>query len=85
MNRNTTLPPPDPTEAEIQKKAYHLWLEGGSHEGRELDNWFAAKELLLHHHGRAIENHRKPAPKPSAKATVARGAKTVPLPAVARG
>ena len=51
----------EPTEAEIQKKAYYLWLEGGCREGTELDNWFAAKELLLHHHGRTVERpHAKP-------------------------
>ncbi len=43
--------PHDPSEAEIQKTAYHLWIEGGRLEGVELDNWLAAKELLRHHHG----------------------------------
>ena len=42
----------EPSEAEIQKAAYHLWVEGGCLEGVELDNWLAAKELLRHHHGR---------------------------------
>ncbi|MBS0663790.1 MAG: DUF2934 domain-containing protein [Verrucomicrobia bacterium] len=41
----------EPTEAEIQKMAYHLWVEGGCLEGVELDNWLAAKELLRHRHG----------------------------------
>jgi Protein of unknown function (DUF2934) len=54
----TTLKPkpdfilPEPTEADIQKKAYHRWIEGGRLEGVELDNWFAAKELLRHGHRR---------------------------------
>lgn len=47
-----TSPQHDPTEAEIQKVAYQLWLEGGCQPGVELDNWLAAKELLKHHHGR---------------------------------
>ena len=50
---NTVPPPPEPSEAEIQKVAYRLWVEGGCVAGRESDNWFAAKELLRHHHGRA--------------------------------
>ena len=41
----------EPGEAEIQKLAYQLWLEGGCREGAELDNWLAAKELLRHRHG----------------------------------
>jgi hypothetical protein len=49
--KNTTDPLPEPTEAEIQSKAYHLWVEGGCQSGVELDNWLAAKELLRHHHG----------------------------------
>lgn len=48
-----------PTEAEIQHQAYLLWLEGGCRPGRELDDWLAARELLLHHHGRS------PATKPA--------------------
>jgi hypothetical protein len=46
---------PEPSEAEIQKKAYHLWIEGGCLEGVELDNWQAAREFLSHHHGAAGE------------------------------
>jgi hypothetical protein len=42
-----------PSEAEIQHEAYRLWLEGGRQEGVELENWFAAKERLMHHHGPA--------------------------------
>ena len=52
-----TPPPHDPDEAEIQRQAYHLWIDGGRLEGVELDNWFAAKELLRHRHGHA----RRPA------------------------
>lgn len=55
MNTQPTpvLTLPEPSEAEIQKVAYRLWIEGGCQQGVERDNWFAAKELLRHHHGRA--------------------------------
>ena len=46
-------PVAEPSENEIQKQAYHLWVEGGCLEGVELDNWLAAKELLRHRHGHA--------------------------------
>lgn len=84
MNQNTTPPLPEPTEAEIQKKAYHLWIEGGCRDGSELDHWFAAKELLMHHHGRVVESRHQPAAKPSAK-TPTRESNTIRFPAVAQG
>ncbi|MBL9187616.1 MAG: DUF2934 domain-containing protein [Opitutaceae bacterium] len=55
----------EPTEAEIQKAAYHLWVEGGCLEGVELDNWLAAKELIRHHHGAV---HAQPKHRPAASA-----------------
>jgi hypothetical protein len=54
---------PGPTEAEIQHEAYRLWLEGGRQEGVEIENWFAAKERLLHHHGPAAKISARPKPK----------------------
>jgi hypothetical protein len=49
----------DPTEAEIQHAAYLLWVEDGRPEGRDLEHWLAAKELLTHRHGRdASTGHR---------------------------
>lgn len=36
----------EPTEAEIQKEAYFLWLESGGLAGRDLDNWLVAEERL---------------------------------------
>lgn len=53
MKKSAPAPTQEPSEAEIQKAAYHLWVEGGCLEGVELDNWLAAKELLRHHHGRS--------------------------------
>lgn len=49
--------PPEPTEAEIQHTAYLLWLENGQPSGRDLEHWFAAKELLRHHHARSARRH----------------------------
>jgi hypothetical protein len=38
----------EPAEAEVQKLAHRLWVDGGCLEGVELENWHAAKELLCH-------------------------------------
>jgi hypothetical protein len=58
----------EPTEAEIQHQAYLLWMERGCRLGCEQDDWFAARELLRHHHGRAPAPKREhPAKKASAK------------------
>lgn len=58
----------EPTEAEIQTQAYHLWIDGGCLEGVELDNWLTAKELLKHRHGH-VHGHAvrggHPVPPPS--------------------
>jgi hypothetical protein len=70
MRKNAPHAPvlPEPSEAEIQKAAYHLWIEGGRLEGVELDNWHAARELLRHHHGAAHPAKRKAAAaKPAAQ------------------
>jgi hypothetical protein len=53
MKNQPSPPVPAPSEAEIQKEAYHLWIDGGCLEGVEVDNWLAAKELLRHRHGHA--------------------------------
>ena len=50
---------PAPTEAEIQHAAYLLWIENGRPEGRDLDHWLAAKELLCHRHGRDTPTRRR--------------------------
>jgi len=66
----TRPPPHEPTEAEIQKAAYYLYLESGCAPRRELDHWFAAKELLRHHHGRdggRLHGHHPPVSVPSPK------------------
>jgi hypothetical protein len=55
---------PEPTEAEIQKEAYLIWLASGCEPDRALDHWLAARELLRHRHG------RPPGPRPAKAATV---------------
>ena len=61
---------PEPTEQEIQHAAYLLWIEGGRPEGRDLEHWLEAKEMLCHRHGRDATT-RKPAPEISPPALVA--------------
>lgn len=66
MKTKPTTPAPahTPTEPEIQELAYRLWIEGGCRPGVELDNWFAAEEMLRHRvhvppadHARAKPHH----------------------------
>ena len=52
MKLKTTTPTPGPTEAEIQHAAYLIWIEDGRPEGRDLEHWMTAKEMLCHRHGR---------------------------------
>jgi len=59
MKTNTIASPPEPTEAEIQHAAYLLWIENGRPEGRDLEHWLEAKELLCHRHGRDAQTQRK--------------------------
>ena len=56
-----------PAEAEIQHAAYILWIEDGRPEGRDLEHWFAAKEMLCHRHGRDAST-RRPVPEIAAPA-----------------
>jgi hypothetical protein len=59
MKRNTATLTHEPTEAEIQHAAYLLWVESGQPEGRDLEHWFAAKEMLCHRHGRDATTRRR--------------------------
>lgn len=58
-----------PSEPEIQHAAYLLWIEEGRPEGRDLQHWLAAKEMLLHRHGRDAQT-RRVAPEISAPAAL---------------
>lgn len=60
----------EPTEREIQHAAYLMWIEDGRPAGRDLEHWFAAKEMLSHRHGRDSST-RRPAPEIAAPLTVA--------------
>ena len=51
--KSSPFPAPELSEADIQKQAYHLWIDGGCLEGGEVDNWLAARELLRHQPGHA--------------------------------
>jgi len=42
----------EPTEVEIQHAAYLLWVENGRSEGRDLEHWLTAKEMLCLRSGR---------------------------------
>lgn len=46
MKRKTATASPEPTEAEIQRAAYFIWLDSGKPAGRALEHWLAAKDLL---------------------------------------
>lgn len=63
-SRRTTI---EPTEQEIQHAAYLLWVEAGRPDGRDLEFWHAAREMLLHRHGRDASTGR-PAPEVTAPA-----------------
>ena len=70
MKRITAPKTPEPSEAEIQHAAYMLWIEHGRAEGRDLEHWNAAKEMLCHRHGRDA-NTRGRAPEIAAPAFTA--------------
>ena len=74
MKRKTIAAPVtrEPTEAEIQHAAYLLWIENGRPEGRDLEHWLAAKEMLCHRHGRDALT-RRIAPEIAGPAPVAAG------------
>lgn len=66
-SRNKTR---EPSELEIQHAAYLLWIEAGRPEGKDLEHWQTAKEMLSHRHGRDAST-RQPAPEVAAPAVTA--------------
>lgn len=52
MKSKRAVAPHQPSEPQIQHAAYLLWIEAGRPEGRDLEHWFAAREMLCHRHGR---------------------------------
>lgn len=59
MKRKTSSPRTDPHESEIQHAAYMLWIEEGRPEGRDLEHWHAAREMLCHRRGRDSKTGRR--------------------------
>lgn len=59
MKRKNTAALPDPTEAEIQHAAYLIWIEDGRPEGRDLEHWLTAKEMLMHRRGRDAKTRQR--------------------------
>lgn len=55
----------EPTEEEIRREAYLLWLADDRPEGRDLDHWLAARELLRHRHARPPGRKRARAKAPA--------------------
>ncbi|MEO6243861.1 MAG: DUF2934 domain-containing protein [Opitutaceae bacterium] len=49
----------EPTELEIQHAAYLLWIENGRPEGRDMEHWLEAKEMLCHRHARDSQTSRR--------------------------
>jgi hypothetical protein len=74
MNNRIRTHQTGPTEAEIQHAAYLLWVEEGRPEGRDLEHWFAARQMLSHRHGRDASTRRK-APEIAAPAWTAESQK----------
>jgi hypothetical protein len=46
---------PTPKHNQIASKAYELWLQNGPHNGRCIDYWFRAEELLIQELARASQ------------------------------
>ncbi len=59
MKHKVTSRDTGPSEAEIQHAAYMLWIEEGRPEGRDLEHWHAAREMLCHRHGRDSKTRRR--------------------------
>ena len=60
MKRAKTFPVHrEPTEAEIQHAAYLLWVEDGRPEGRNLEHWQQAKEMLVHRQAHDASTKRR--------------------------
>lgn len=66
INASHALASPEPTEAQIQHQTYLLWQAAGCQEGRELEDWLHARELLRHHQGYPNQKPRARAPKRAA-------------------
>jgi len=52
-NQTPPLALSEPTESEIQKEAYYIWIERGRPAGCDVEIWHTATELLRHRHENA--------------------------------
>jgi hypothetical protein len=59
VKRKSAAKIPEPSEAQIKHAAYMLWIEEGRPEGRDLEHWMVAKEMLWHVHGRGAGTRRR--------------------------
>ncbi|MBA3849601.1 MAG: hypothetical protein C0502_06345 [Opitutus sp.] len=59
--------PSEPAEENIRLLAYQLWLNDGQVDGRDLDHWLTARQLLLHEAKEQHENGRPPSEPPAQK------------------
>lgn len=59
MKRKSAPKFTEPSESEIQHAAYLMWVEEGRPEGRDREHWLAARELLVHRHGRDAKTQRR--------------------------
>jgi hypothetical protein len=48
----------DRTEEQIRHEAYRLWQQEGCPEGRELEHWLTAKEIVHHRRHEATDERK---------------------------
>ncbi|MBS0123928.1 DUF2934 domain-containing protein [Thetidibacter halocola] len=66
-----------PDSARIAETAYLIWLDEGRPEGRDLDHWLRAQEVLSAEKKPARKaSSKKPAPKAAAKPRARKAATT---------
>jgi len=56
MNSNPRF---EPTEDEVKKAAYLLYLASGCVPGHDLENWLSAREKLMSQHIPVVENAQR--------------------------
>ncbi len=49
----------DRVEEQVRHEAYRLWQQEGCPEGREIDHWLAAKEIVHHRRHEAAEEQKR--------------------------
>lgn len=62
---------------EIESRAYEIYLQRGSGDGRDLDDWFAAEQQLAHERTQDVDSRQSSAqaqPRPVVRRLVRRDA-----------